>query len=75
LSIPVLAVSFDARNAAELAQVCAQALHRSVADVTTEADRLTSLGAQQIRSLTENNNRWISLRDAEGNEFDLVTSR
>ena len=43
--------------------------------MTTEADRLTSLGAQQIRSLTENNNRWIILRDPEGNEFDLVTSR
>jgi predicted enzyme related to lactoylglutathione lyase len=75
LSIPVLAISFDARNAAQLGQVWAQALHRSVNDVTTEADRLTSLGAQQIRSLAENNNRWISLRDPEGNEFDLVTSR
>jgi predicted enzyme related to lactoylglutathione lyase len=44
------------------------------ADVTAEADRLTSLGAQQVRSLVENNNRWISLRDPEGNEFDLVAS-
>jgi predicted enzyme related to lactoylglutathione lyase len=44
------------------------------ADVVAEADRLTSLGAQQIRSLAENNNRWISLRDPEGNEFDLVAS-
>jgi predicted enzyme related to lactoylglutathione lyase len=42
------------------------------ADVLAEADRLKSLGAQQIRSLAENNNRWISLRDPEGNEFDLV---
>ena len=42
------------------------------ADIVAEADRLTSLGAQQIRSLAENNNRWISLRDPEGNEFDLV---
>jgi predicted enzyme related to lactoylglutathione lyase len=41
-------------------------------DVVAEADRLTSLGAQQIRSLADNNNRWISLRDPEGNEFDLV---
>jgi len=41
-------------------------------DVVAEADRLTSLGAQQMRSLAENNNRWISLRDPEGNEFDLV---
>jgi predicted enzyme related to lactoylglutathione lyase len=118
MSISVLAISFDAHNAAELAQFWAQALHRSVnggatedfasiaadtdtrlgpvlmfhkvpegktvknrihfdlqaADVTTEADRLTSLGAQQVRSLAENNNRWISLRDPEGNEFDLVAS-
>jgi predicted enzyme related to lactoylglutathione lyase len=42
------------------------------ADVPAEADRLTSLGAQQIRSLAENNNRWISFLDPEGNEFDLV---
>src|SRR4029077_18457337 len=37
------------------------------ADVLAEADRLTSLGAQQIRSFAENNHRWISLRDPEGN--------
>jgi predicted enzyme related to lactoylglutathione lyase len=42
------------------------------ADVLAEADRLTRLGAQQIRSLAENNDRWIGLRDPEGNEFDLV---
>jgi hypothetical protein len=30
------------------------------------------LGARQIRSLDENNNRWISFIDPEGNEFDLV---
>jgi predicted enzyme related to lactoylglutathione lyase len=119
MSISVLAISFDARNAAELAQFWAQALHRSVsagatedfasiaadadtwvgpalmfhkvpegktvknrvhfdlqtADVLVEADRLTSLGAQQIRSLAENDNRWISFQDPEGNEFDLVASR
>jgi predicted enzyme related to lactoylglutathione lyase len=116
MSISVLAISFDARNAAELAHFWAQALHRTIeggatedfasitadtdsrlgpvlmfhkvpegktvknrvhfdlqaADVVAEADRLTSLGAQQIRSLAENNNRWISLRDPEGNEFDLA---
>jgi predicted enzyme related to lactoylglutathione lyase len=43
-------------------------------DVVAEADRLTSLGAKQIRSLAENNNRWIGLCDPEGNEFDLVAS-
>jgi predicted enzyme related to lactoylglutathione lyase len=42
------------------------------AEVLNEADRLTSLGAKQIRSLAENNNRWISFIDPEGNEFDLV---
>ena len=116
MSISVLAVTFDARNAAQLAHFWAQALHRSVDDGATEqfaaigpatenqfgavlmfhkvpegktvknrihfdlqavdavaeADRLTRLGAQQIRSLAENNNRWISLRDPEGNEFELV---
>jgi predicted enzyme related to lactoylglutathione lyase len=119
MSISVLAISFDAHNAAQLAQFWAQALHRTVndsatedfasiaadtdsrlgralmfhkvpesktvknrahfdlqaADVLAEADRLTSLGAQQIRSFGENNNRWISFLDPEGNEFDLVASR
>jgi predicted enzyme related to lactoylglutathione lyase len=42
------------------------------ADVMAEANRLTSLGAKQIRSLADNNNRWISFTDPEGNEFDLV---
>jgi predicted enzyme related to lactoylglutathione lyase len=116
MSISVLAISFDAHNAAELGQFWADALHRTVndgatedfasiaadtdsrlgpllmfhkvpegktvknrvhfdlesAEVLTEADRLTSLGAKQIRSLAENNNRWISFIDPEGNEFDLV---
>jgi len=40
--------------------------------VLAEADRLTSLGAKQVRSLAENDNRWISFTDPEGNEFDLV---
>jgi predicted enzyme related to lactoylglutathione lyase len=119
MSISVLAISFDAHNAAQLAQFWAQALHRTVndgatedfasiaadtdsrlgpalmfhkvpesktvknrahfdlqaADVLAEADLLTSLGAQQIRSFGENNNRWISFLDPEGNEFDLVASR
>lgn len=118
MSISVLAISFDAHDAAQLALFWAQALHRTVndsateefasiaadtdsrlgpllmfhkvpegktlknrvhidlqsADVVAEAERLTSLGAQQIRSLADNNNRWISLRDPEGNEFDLVAT-
>jgi hypothetical protein len=36
MSISVLAISFDAHNAAELAQFWAQALHRSVNDGSTE---------------------------------------
>ena len=116
MSISVLAISFDARNAVRLAHFWAQVLHRSVTDGATEdfasiaadtdsrlgrslmfhkvpegktvknrvhfdlqaaqaeADRLTSLGAQQTRSLPENNGRWISFLDPEGNEFDLVAS-
>ena len=116
MSVSVLAISFDANDAARLAHFWAQALRRTVddsateefasiaadtdsrlgpvlmfhkvpegktvknrvhfdleaAEVVTEADRLTSLGAKQIRSLSENNNRWISFLDPEGNEFDLV---
>ena len=118
MSISVLAISFDAHDASQLAHFWAQALHRTVndgatedfatiaadtdsrlgpllmfhkvpeaktvknrvhfdlqaTDVLTEADRLKRLGATQIRSLAENNNRWISMRDPEGNEFDLVAS-
>ena len=116
MSISVLAISFDANDAARLAHFWAQALRRTVndsateefasiaadtdsrlgamlmfhkvpegktvknrvhfdlqaADVATEADRLTGLGAKQTRSLAENDNRWISFVDPEGNEFDLV---
>jgi predicted enzyme related to lactoylglutathione lyase len=116
MSISILAISFDADDAARLAHFWAEALCRVVddgatedfasiaadtgsqlgpllmfhkvpegktvknrvhvdlqaADVATEADRLTGLGARQIRSLAENNNRWISFADPEGNEFDLV---
>ena len=116
MSISIMAVSFDARDAAQLAQFWAQALHRTVndgatedfasipadtdgqlgpvllfhkvpedktvknrvhfdlrsTDVVADAERLTNLGAKQIRSLAENNNRWISFIDPEGNEFDLV---
>jgi predicted enzyme related to lactoylglutathione lyase len=49
-------------------------LDLKAADVHAEADRLISLGAKQTRSLSENNDRWISFTDPEGNEFDLVAS-
>jgi predicted enzyme related to lactoylglutathione lyase len=119
MSISVLAISYDAHDAGQLAHFWAEALHRRVndgagedfasiaadpgrqlgpllmfhkvpegktaknrlhfdlqtTDVTTEADRLASLGAKQTRSLAENNNRWISFVDPEGNEFDLVADR
>jgi len=118
MSISVMAVSFDARDAAQLAQFWAQALHRTVndgatedfasipadsdgqqgplllfhkvpedktvknrvhfdlqaTDVVADAERLTNLGAKQIRSLAENGNRWIGFIDPDGNEFDLVAS-
>ena len=47
-------------------------LDLKAADIQAEADRLTKLGAQQVRALSENNNQWISFTDPEGNEFDLV---
>jgi len=118
MSISIMAVSFDARDAAQLAQFWAQALHRTVndgatedsasipadtdgqqgplllfhkvpedktvknrvhfdlrsTDVVADAERLTKLGAKQIRSLAENDNRWIGFIDPDGNEFDLVAS-
>jgi predicted enzyme related to lactoylglutathione lyase len=47
-------------------------LDLKASDIHAEADRLTKLGAQQVRALSENNNQWISFTDPEGNEFDLV---
>ncbi|MCU1701116.1 MAG: hypothetical protein JWR34_7179 [Mycobacterium sp.] len=47
-------------------------LDLKTADVNAEADRFIGLGAKQTRSLSENNDRWISFTDPEGNEFDLV---
>lgn len=47
-------------------------LDLKAADIHAEADRLTNLGARQVRSLSDNDDRWISFTDPEGNEFDLV---
>ncbi|MEZ0049913.1 putative enzyme related to lactoylglutathione lyase [Mycobacterium sp. MAA66] len=118
MSISVLAISFDAHDAARLAHFWAAALQRTVndgatedsasiaadtsgglgalllfhkvpegktvknrvhfdlqaTDFDTEAERLISLGAKQIRSLAQNDNRWIGFTDPEGNEFDLVVA-
>jgi hypothetical protein len=41
-------------------------------DWETEVGRLIGLGASRIREVQENGNRWITLADPEGNEFDLV---
>lgn len=41
-------------------------------DIAVEAERLHGLGAKQVRALAENDDRWISFVDPEGNEFDLV---
>jgi hypothetical protein len=82
MTISVLAISFDAHHAARLAEFHKVPEDKTVKnrvhfdlqapDVVAEADRLTRLGARQIRSLSENNNQWISFTDPEGNEFDLV---
>jgi hypothetical protein len=49
-------------------------LHLDLAatDWETEVGRLIGLGASRIREVQENGNRWITLADPEGNEFDLV---
>ena len=47
-------------------------LDLKAANIEAEAERLTTLGARQVRPLSENNNQWISFADPEGNEFDLV---
>jgi hypothetical protein len=37
--------------------------------LTEEVQRLTGLGAEQIRSVDEMGEHWIVMRDPEGNEF------
>jgi hypothetical protein len=37
--------------------------------LTEEVQRLTELGAEQIRSVDEMGEHWIVMRDPEGNEF------
>ena len=49
-------------------------LDLTTADIGVEAARLTHLGAQQVRPLDDNDGRWISFIDPEGNEFDLVAA-
>jgi predicted enzyme related to lactoylglutathione lyase len=49
-------------------------LHLDLAatDWDAEIARLTGLGATPIRDIQENGNRWVTLADPEGNEFDLI---
>jgi hypothetical protein len=47
-------------------------LDLAATDWETEVGRLIGLGASRIREVQENGNRWITLADPEGNEFDLV---
>jgi predicted enzyme related to lactoylglutathione lyase len=38
----------------------------------SEAERLTSLGAEKIRDVQSGDARWTTFADIEGNEFDLI---
>jgi hypothetical protein len=40
--------------------------------VEAEVERLTSAGATYVREVEELGQRWITLRDPEGNEFDVA---
>ena len=53
----------DVRAAGELAGAARQER------LTEEVHRLSELGAGQIRSVDEMGERWIVMRDPEGNEF------
>lgn len=46
----------------------------SVADLAAETARLVALGATHVADHEEGNVRWSTLRDPEGNEFDLAAS-
>jgi hypothetical protein len=37
-----------------------------------EVKRLLSLGATQVADIEEDGNRWTTLADPEGNEFDII---
>lgn len=41
-------------------------------DYAEELERLIGLGATMINEVVSGDNRWTTLRDPEGNEFDLV---
>jgi predicted enzyme related to lactoylglutathione lyase len=41
-------------------------------DYAAELERLIGLGATKINEVVSGDNRWTTLADPEGNEFDLV---
>ncbi|HEV7720110.1 MAG TPA: VOC family protein [Iamia sp.] len=49
-------------------------LHPDLAttDLPAEVERLVALGATRLAEHTEDGATWVTLRDPEGNEFDLV---
>jgi predicted enzyme related to lactoylglutathione lyase len=43
-------------------------------DLDAEVQRLIGLGASQLATYDEGGNRWTTLADPEGNEFDVVAA-
>jgi predicted enzyme related to lactoylglutathione lyase len=41
-------------------------------DYAAELERLVGLGATKVNEVVSGDNRWTTLADPEGNEFDLV---
>jgi predicted enzyme related to lactoylglutathione lyase len=41
-------------------------------DYAAELDRLVGLGATKLNEVVSGDNRWTTLADPEGNEFDLI---
>ena len=46
----------------------------TVPDLPAAVDRAVALGATKVRDVEEEGERWTTLTDPEGNEFDLVSS-
>lgn len=46
----------------------------SAEDLDAEVDRILGLGATEVRRVEEAGFRWVTLTDADGNEFDVVAA-
>jgi predicted enzyme related to lactoylglutathione lyase len=46
----------------------------AVADLPAAVERIVALGATRLGDFDEAGFRWTTLRDPEGNEFDVVAS-